>query len=481
MPWSDHECKQKLEQSLKLLSKYEWLLDAYVLDFFLDDHWSKLPLEWQKHLADIPLEHLGELIQSGDKNRRLTWPQELVTLKQDLQELCISRTPEFHAEVGKTPLKCLLNLVYSSIAPQNSLTCPLLEHPKLRHMFTKRVKPKKHHEIRRMAEICALSNRQTPVDFVVDFGAGIGHLARILGYGFGLRVCCFEMQPDLNKQAGEIDAKLEAMASKHLPASERQHFQRPVHLTQRLKSDTQPAEFLSCIRDALQIGSEDFRFGIVGLHPCGNLGPTLMRMFLGCPQAKFLNFVGCCYQKMTTEATHPRDPVQGYPLSRFLSTHPRSQLSYEAREISCHATEVYHDRLMAGDYEHLRIHSLRAAAERIIVHEFPHLRHCALRNVKHSPGLTFHEYFQRAVQGTRFADLDSRTLSTEQTEEDLANWQRIVCFYTLRLMLAPLVESIILYDRCLFLMENDCEVRIEAIFEPRLSPRNHITRAVKLP
>ncbi|KAH8340072.1 hypothetical protein KR067_008001, partial [Drosophila pandora] len=452
------DTKTKLDVSLKLMKKYEWLLDAYVLDFFLDDHWSKLPENWQLYFKDIPLEHLCELLQT-EQTEKLSWPQELLDLKRNLKELCISRTPRNHTET--------------------SLPCPLLEHPKLKHMFSKRVKPKKQHEIRRMAEICALSHRQTPVDFIVDFGAGVGHLARILGYGFGIQVCCFEMQDELNQQAREIDAKLESMATKHLHESETHHFQRPVHLTQRLESDTQPEHFLSCIRDALQLKKEEYSFGIVGLHPCGNLGPTLMRMFLGCPQAKFLNFVGCCYQKMTTEITHPRNQVHGYPLSSFLKDTRESQLSYEAREISCHAMEVYHDRLQVGDYEHLRIHSLRAAAERIIVQEFPNLRHCALRNVKHSPGMTFNEYFQRAVQGTRFEALDSRLLSTEETEKDLRNWKRIVVFYTLRLMLAPLVESIILYDRCLFLQENDCDVRIEAIFDPRLSPRNHITMAVK--
>ncbi|XP_043662179.1 protein RRNAD1 isoform X2 [Drosophila teissieri] len=360
-----------------------------------------------------------------------------------------------------------------------SFPCLLLDHPKLKHVFLKRVKPKKHHEIIRMAEICALSQKNTPVDFIVDFGAGVGHLARVLGYGYGLRVCCYEMQPHLNQQATEIDLKLESMAAKHLSQDETRHFQRPVHLTHRLESTTKPEQFLSSIRLTLKLTDDNFRFGVIGLHPCGNLGPILMRMFVACPQAKFLNFVGCCYQKMTTQATHPREPVHGYPLSRVLKDKSGCQLSYEAREISCHAMEVYHDRLLIGDYQHLRIHSLRAAAERIIVHQFPELRHCALRNVKYSPGMTFHQYFQKAVQGTRFEALDSRILKKEQTETDLANWQQIVSFYTLRLMMAPLVESIILYDRCLFLMENECQVQIEAIFDPRLSPRNHITRALK--
>ncbi|EDV59603.2 protein RRNAD1 isoform X1 [Drosophila erecta] len=451
--------REKLERSLELLKKYEWLLDAYVLDFFIDNHWSKLPGNWQKHLESVPLENLGELLQNENHDTHLTWPLDLKDLQQELKKLCISRVP-------KHP-------------PDNSFPCLLLNHPKLKHVFLKRVKPKKHHEIIRMAEICALSQKKTPVDFIVDFGAGVGHLARVLGYGYGLRVCCYEMQPDLNQLAREIDLKVEFTAAKHLSQDETRHFQRPVHLTHRLDSSTKPEQFISSIRLALQLPDDNFRFGVIGLHPCGNLGPTLMRMFLCCPQAKFLNFVGCCYQKMTTQATHPREQVHGYPLSSVLKDKSGCQLSYEAREISCHAMEVYHDRLQIGDYQHLRIHSLRAAAERIIVHQFPELRHCALRNVKYSPGMTFHQYFQKAVQGTRFEVLDSRILSNDQTETDLANWQQIVSFYTLRLMMAPLVESIILYDRCLFLMENDCQVQIEAIFDPRVSPRNHITRALK--
>ncbi|XP_022233123.2 protein RRNAD1 isoform X2 [Drosophila obscura] len=367
--------KQKLQSSLGLLKKYEWLLNSYVLDFYVDDHWSKLPASWQHRLQSIPLETFEALLHSDDSKsapkNSIVWPLELLALRAALRNLCISRTQENH--------------------PKESVPCPLLHHHRLKHLFMKRVKPKKQHEITRMAEICAYSCRTTPVDFVVDFGAGVGHLARILGYGFGIQVCCFEMQPELNQQAVAIDRKLETIAAKLTEAS---GYKRPVHLTQRLESNTQPEQFIAGIRDALQLADNDFRFGIIGLHPCGNLGPTLMRMFLGCTQAKFLNFVGCCYQKMTTPTTHPRVEVHGYPLSSFLQgkRDTDTQLSYEAREISCHAMEVYRDRLQAAEYDYLKIHSFRAAAERIIVQQYPHLRHCALRNVKHAPGMSFDEW-----------------------------------------------------------------------------------------
>ena len=41
---------EMVSQCLKLLEKFAWLLDCYVLDFFVDDHWSKIPLSWQETL-----------------------------------------------------------------------------------------------------------------------------------------------------------------------------------------------------------------------------------------------------------------------------------------------------------------------------------------------------------------------------------------------------------------------------------------------
>ncbi|KAH8397313.1 hypothetical protein KR215_012295 [Drosophila sulfurigaster] len=462
-----HDLPNKLAISLNVVKKYEWLLNSYVSDFYVDNHWSKLPLSWQSQLEKLPVEVLAELLQSDDnelRSTRVAWPLELLALRQVLRTLNISRTPKRQLEV-ELP------------------SCPLLEHRKLKFMFMKCVKPKKSHEIKRMAAICARSCQQTATNFVVDFGAGVGHLARILGYGYGIKVCCLEMQPALNQQAVAIDAKLESMAHKFLEAHEIEHFKRPAHLTQRLSSSTKPAEFIESIREAFQLPAGDFQFGIIGLHPCGDLGATLMRLFLNCEQAKFLNFVGCCYQKMSTRQTQPQMELHGYPLSsqlrRQLHCQDDCQLSYEAREIACHAIEVYYDRLTADQYEYLKIHSLRAAAERIIVQHFPDQRHSALRNVKHSPGMSFNDYFRRAVDGTKFESLKTMQLDNKQIESDLLHWERIVCFYTLRLMLAPHVESIILYDRALFLLESGCQVNIEAIFDPRISPRNHITSAIK--
>lgn len=122
-------------------------------------------------------------------------------------------------------------------------------------------------------------------------------------------------------------------------------------------------------------------------------------MFLQCKQAKFLNFVGCCYQKLTTNdiclTKNPNPnpiPNYGYPLSKYLKDMTSDvRLSYEAREISCHAMELYNERLSLKDYEYLKVHSFRAAAERIIVKHYSYLKHSGLKSVKHSTDMKFEE------------------------------------------------------------------------------------------
>jgi hypothetical protein len=42
-------------------------------------------------------------------------------------------------------------------------------------------------------------------------------------------------------------------------------------------------------------------FGIVGLHPCGDLATVLLRLYVSRREARFICIVGCCYMKLTLE------------------------------------------------------------------------------------------------------------------------------------------------------------------------------------
>ena len=59
-------------------------------------------------------------------------------------------------------------------------------------MFRKHVKPKKQHELVRMAAVsdvlsssAAAAADSSSCDRLIDIGSGVGHLARLLSYGRG--------------------------------------------------------------------------------------------------------------------------------------------------------------------------------------------------------------------------------------------------------------------------------------------------------
>ena len=119
---------------------------------------------------------------------------------------------------------------------------------------------------------------------------------------------------------------------------------------------------------------------LVGLHTCGDLGPTMLSYFAQSRHVIGLASVGCCYMKITCSSSDrncdperkgkvqrenghsspsidrplcqaaassaPNPTLPGYPLSLFVtSLLPSSFLSFEAREVACHAVEAYSQRV----------------------------------------------------------------------------------------------------------------------------------------
>ena len=96
---------------------------------------------------------------------------------------------------------------------------------------------------------------------------------------------------------------------------------------------------------------------LTGLHTCGDLASTMLRVFAESKQLVGLVSVGCCYMKLTDSAPPPPDPTHGhhseagagaggYPLSSFLKKlRGAPPLSYAARELACHAIASYRDRV----------------------------------------------------------------------------------------------------------------------------------------
>lgn len=121
--------------------------------------------------------------------------------------------------------------------------------------------------------------------------------------------------------------------------------------------------------------------------------------------------------------------------------------------------------------------------ERILLRHDPSLRRCGLKSVKQKDGLSFAEYVRLVTDDLPTVHVTAEELSDPQIETDLSDWKRVVIFYTLRLFLAPLLETIILQDRMLWILECDdrAQCSLRPTFDPMTSPRSHVMTAQRGP
>ena len=175
-----------------------------------------------------------------------------------------------------------------------------------------------------------------------------------------------------------------------------------------------------------------------------------------------------------------------FPLSNYLSSskvqnqHGNTSLSYLSKELSCHAIETYVKRLETDEENSkLKVHCYRAVLELLIQEEEPRLKHSALKSVPKCHTISFQEYAVKATKGLDITfDFHDNAL-LERIDLHMKEWWNIVVYYSLRLFFAPVIETAVLLDRCLFLLEQGHNSCLVPVFDPLISPRNHVLLSVK--
>ncbi|XP_074709408.1 methyltransferase-like protein 25B isoform X2 [Strix uralensis] len=350
-------------------------------------------------------------------------------------------------------------------------------------------------------------SQATACNHVVDVGAGQGHLSRFLAFGLGLSVTAVEGDGRLAAMAERFDQELLRELGKtgvppgnEGPPRRRQNRPHPPpspltprgphHVAGRLDPGAPWGEFLlppdppgsgPAARNPLgDVGGSEggSRVLVTGLHACGDLSPALLRHFARSPSVAAVASVACCYMKLST-APAPLGCPLGYPLSTWVAGLPGHQLSYRAREGACHALEEYAGRL-DGESGRLRAHCYRAVLETLIRAADPSKKRPGVQTVKKSHALTFPQY---ARLGLPRVGLDPATvpLDSEAVVAMLEQQHKVVAFFSLTLLLAPLVETLILLDRLLYLREQGFPCALVPLFDPRFSPRNLVLVAARTP
>lgn len=435
----------KLDTNYLVYTLYKDLLNSYVSDYYVEDHWRKLPKSWQNNCADISMDELSELLDFSKPIKSKIYCLSLLSLRCVIANNVLPRKQTFP--------------VYSF---------PNFENDKISNLFWKNVKVKKRHEISVLAELCYESALKTNCFCIIDIGSGVGHLSRLLAYKYGFKVCTFEANNILSNSAKKLDDAFKQGLGKYKVAYE--NFIQPIHINKMITHNLDISNFINDIKDAFQ-ETGALKFGIVGLHPCGDLSPILLNLFNECAEAVFINMASCCYMKLSLTP-----PIMGFPLSKHC--HKKNwSLSYLSCEIACHAIENYVMKLKDDDFIQLKVHAYRAALEKLLMSYNPKLKHSCISSIKYTDKLTFKEYCLKTTERFNLSIPDDIFISFEHLINN--TWQKVVIFYSLRLLLAPLIENIILLDRMLFLSENRHVSEIIPAFDCIVSPRNFVITSVK--
>jgi len=484
--------RRRLRDCLQVLELYDWVINSFVLDFFLDSHWPHLPSPWRATMTQASPQSIASLLEPTAPKQETVWPLSLLAFKATIQALSLERKQVADFQFAKTFIE-RTKPRYSAASKkqkededciqENSSITNVTDrfefyedmfsvfnghHTSFKHIFRKHVKPKKQYEMARLGKFSKDCMTEMKVVKMIDVGSGVGHLARYLSFAHYLQVACVDSNLDFTDSAKKFDAQLEQSVRKlkgdvpDVPLA-------PVHVNAYLDPDMDLQEFHAILSEKFQISDSALRYGIVGLHTCGDLGPVLLKMFTNDSKATVLQSVGCCYMKIQ----------QHFPMSSFIKDEQSSwKLTYTNAELACHAIEMYSDRLQAGEEDKLKVHCYRAVLEKLLVKKDPCLRHSILKTVARAHELNFKDYAVKATSKLPI-EIETTEFETDQITEELSKWWEVVTYYTIRLALAPLIETVILLDRCVYLYENGFRSLLFPLFDPLLSPRNQIIFATK--
>ncbi|XP_042295892.1 protein RRNAD1 isoform X2 [Sceloporus undulatus] len=501
----------------RFLALYGHIADAYVIEFFTDNLWGSLPLSWQAALAHLTPPQLAALLLEDRRSPEASsvWPLSLLAFRATAHSLAFPRRA---GGQGGTS---------GSEGPEEFQGNPL-QSARLHPLFRKHVKPKKQHEIWRLGQVVKRLSELTGCHHIVDVGSGQGHLSRFLAFGLHLPVIAVEGDARLVTQAAKFDQEvLQALEKEEVTGSQAPGGlspQGPRHVVGWVDPEAPWTEFLHLLqprqdpggspegaagmllekrscppitvpREGRRAGAgrednpaalEDGGLGegqggprllLTGLHACGDLSVAVLRHFARCPQVGAITSVGCCYMKLTTEETGPCPYEWGYPLSSWVASLPGHQLSYKAREGACHALEDYIGRLRRQS-PGLQTHCFRATLETVIRAVDPAKRRLGVQTIKKAHTLSFQEYARLGLERLGL-EASLALVPPEPLAAMLAQEQQVVVFFCLALLLAPVVETLILLDRMIYLQEQGFQCELLPLFDPHFSPRNLVLLAAK--
>nr|CAB3265792.1 protein RRNAD1-like [Phallusia mammillata] len=341
---------------------------------------------------------------------------------------------------------------------------------------------KKSHEVEKMSSVVDILAQHCNTHQVLDIGSGKGYLSTHLSLKYGMKVTAIDCNDDNTTGASQRAEKFLSYWRKHLNGRHTKESGAAAavinndslkleSVTAYVAASTDPSKFLpqSCehnIEDACIV---------TGLHTCGDLCSTVISMFVTNKLIKGLCVVGCCYHLISES----NNETGTFPMSDFLATKSFS-LGRNKRMLALKAPE----RHAVMNPKQQREKSERSLFYRAVLSVILKEKYGLKSDSKDacigkifSKSHSFLDYIRRSLNKLR---LDSSLLSDEEIDNYLQSYEprfkELVAFSMIRHQYGPAVESIIVLDKYLYLLEQVKNTGIEKcfigeVFDPILSPR----------
>ncbi|KAL7320683.1 hypothetical protein PS15m_000546 [Mucor circinelloides] len=446
-----------IQELMNYIEKYRQWTTLHIVDFLTFGQWNILNEEWREALLppDGSISHeewidaIIKITSGSDVNEN--WPESLRSFIKDTKDIALPRINVAGSEQVKSKIEKRI----------------------LAGMVDKKI-----HEVERMTPVIQKIAKDHQVHSIVDLGAGQGYLSRSLAFRSNLKVLAVDSSEIQTCGAKKFDQKAIKFLDKDVLKLH--------HVTDFITPENASSILSKWSDDDGK--AQDEKWLLTGLHTCGDLASMMMRLFTQSPEITCFVNVGCCYHFLTEKQSTQDNSTVGFPLSSTVRN-TGFKLGPTARMLSCQAPARWVDQqeetLMA--YEH---HFFRALLQLIMVEKG--LTDASIAPVvgrlnKKKDFTSFPVYIKAALKRLKFPE---DTITSEEAEAYYQEYKakqvdkQITILWTLRVLLGPILESIILVDRFLYLNETIEDsptkgVWLWPLFDPVTSPRNIVIAATK--
>ncbi|XP_054738217.1 probable methyltransferase-like protein 25 [Anastrepha obliqua] len=504
---SINQIRARLDEILHFMQPHWEFVNCHMVSYLTEKHWQKyVPAELKLEVPDV--ESVQSCIESVFWNSEVDKEVDVgrfVGFKRFLARCEQQRLDKCHDVL--TPIEVLNKTLDLDKNVEQNLS--------IKEFMSK----KKRHEVEitaalvnRLIQSVSKHNNKQDV-FVVDAGDGKGYLSSRLALQYGHRVLGIDAQELNTENALERNRKLQrvwnglvkraeleqqgvtpkrrgnkAAAEMDLPT---QTVEKPTEQETLYKT---AAAFITPDINITQLLQHQFpeandasSFCLTGLHTCGNLAATCLRVFNEKPQCKLICNIGCCYHLLQEEYAMPEyfanetisalQTAPGFPMSKFLRD-KRIALGRNARMLATQSLERVTDERSAMNISLF----YRALLEVLICENASDLKQ-KVQVGKIRKFTNFSNYIEFCYKkiAPHNANLQWRAEVVDGVRQQYAADEHYMhLFYLLRMCFAQVLETLILLDRLLYLKELGHEKSyLVAVFDAVISPRRFGIIALK--